>query len=38
VNDLYDRIMSLDDGWIRYSVRPLTEPEVLITDLSWYAL
>jgi hypothetical protein len=38
VNDPYDRIMSLDDGWIRYSVRPLTEPEVLITDLSWYAL
>jgi hypothetical protein len=32
----YDRVMGLPDGWIRYAVRPLEQPEVLITDLDWY--
>ncbi|WEH37255.1 hypothetical protein PZB75_30160 [Streptomyces sp. AM 4-1-1] len=38
IEDPYDRVLSFGDGWIRYSVRPLEEPEVLITDLDWYTL
>ncbi|MEU4898206.1 hypothetical protein AB0B12_37860 [Streptomyces sp. NPDC044780] len=37
VTDPYDRVMDLGHGWIRYSVRPLVDPEVLITDLDYYS-
>jgi hypothetical protein len=38
VSDPYDRVMNLSNGWIRYSVRPLVEPEVLVTDLDHYVV
>lgn len=34
----YDRVLTVPDGWIRYVVRVLEDPEVVITDLYWVML
>lgn len=34
----YDRVLTVPDGWIRYVVQVLEDPEIVITDLSWIAL
>jgi hypothetical protein len=34
----YDRVLTVPDGWIRYVVRPITDPEVVITDLAWFVV
>jgi hypothetical protein len=38
VEEPYDRVLTVPEGWIRYVVRVLEDPEVVITDLSWIAL